>query len=603
MVDENDFPEHEAGENTMLREAMAALRQGDRPRARDLLTRLLKVDQNNATYWTWLSAAVESQKERLYCLQTALRLDPQNAAAKRGLVLLGGLEADESIPPFPLKHARAWEEMLYIPHEPVEKPRGWANPLVKLLVGLVFAGLALGVFYGGSTLYNTWKNRPLAYVTPTHRATFTLTLTPSLTPAFRTATPTFLGATPLSHFLVATYTKTPLYVVTEHPVLTSSAFKSGLRFLESGQYETARVQFRQVLDNEPEAVDAYYYIGESYRLEGNFSKARDANQAAINIKPDFAPAFLGRALANLGLNPEADVLADLDSAIAIDPLYMEAYLQRGAFHLGVGDTAAALQDLQTTLELNPGSPLAWMYLAQAQMQAGEFEEGLQSALTANQLDMTLVPVYLTLAQAYIATGQTAQAAAVLQTYTIYAPDDVAAFLWLGTAYNEAEDYEAALGALNRYLDAYPRDAEAYYQRGTTYLMLENPNLAEADFKKAIGYDPYDFDAQLSLSVAYFDQGYPGNAYIQIEQHALPLAKTDSTKAQVYFLEAIYLEAIGDAQSLLGARNSWNRLIALPPDAMPEDVRQMAYERLGVTPTFTATLRPTRTLTPTVTPKP
>ena len=89
MADDDGLLSEETGENTMLREAMDALRLGDRVRARDLLTRLLKTDQKNPKYWLWLSVAVDTQNERIYCLQMVLKADPQNSAAKRGLILLG----------------------------------------------------------------------------------------------------------------------------------------------------------------------------------------------------------------------------------------------------------------------------------------------------------------------------------------------------------------------------------------------------------------------------------------------------------------------------------------------------------------------------------
>ncbi|HAY85776.1 MAG TPA: hypothetical protein DCY42_12900, partial [Chloroflexi bacterium] len=71
-------------DETMFQEAVEALGQGDKGRARDLLTRLLESDQNNPQYWIWMSAVVDSAKERIYCLQTALNLDPENTTAKRG---------------------------------------------------------------------------------------------------------------------------------------------------------------------------------------------------------------------------------------------------------------------------------------------------------------------------------------------------------------------------------------------------------------------------------------------------------------------------------------------------------------------------------------
>ena len=136
----------------MLRQAIEALRTGDRAHARDLLTRLLKADQKNAEYWVWLSAVVDTQKERLYCLQTALQLDPQNAAAKRGMLLLGAIPPDDSVPPFPVNRPRRWEEQLAISHEGQEKLVGWANPLTRVFIILGIAVVVLGLALGGYLL-------------------------------------------------------------------------------------------------------------------------------------------------------------------------------------------------------------------------------------------------------------------------------------------------------------------------------------------------------------------------------------------------------------------------------------------------------------------
>ncbi|MBZ5696509.1 MAG: hypothetical protein LAN36_14265 [Acidobacteriia bacterium] len=46
----------------MFEDAIEALRQGDRPRAKEILTNLIQADQNNAKYWVWMSGAVETTK-------------------------------------------------------------------------------------------------------------------------------------------------------------------------------------------------------------------------------------------------------------------------------------------------------------------------------------------------------------------------------------------------------------------------------------------------------------------------------------------------------------------------------------------------------------
>src|SRR6185369_16592822 len=139
-------------DDTAFQEAVEALRAGNKAKARELFTGLIKTDQSNVTYWIWLSGAMETTKERIYCLQTAFKLDPENATAKRGLILLGALPADETIQPFPLNRPRAWEERLLLAHEK-PKPKGWAavkaSPVFRLgLIILLVGGLVAGVVFG-----------------------------------------------------------------------------------------------------------------------------------------------------------------------------------------------------------------------------------------------------------------------------------------------------------------------------------------------------------------------------------------------------------------------------------------------------------------------
>src|ERR1700682_5739852 len=84
----------------MFDEAVQALKDGQRLRAKDLLTRLIKVDQSKPDYWLWMSAAVDSEKEQVFCLKNVLRLDPNSVPARRALVVLGAMRPEEAgLPP------------------------------------------------------------------------------------------------------------------------------------------------------------------------------------------------------------------------------------------------------------------------------------------------------------------------------------------------------------------------------------------------------------------------------------------------------------------------------------------------------------------------
>jgi tetratricopeptide (TPR) repeat protein len=75
----------EAPAHDLLARGEAALRAGDRPRARELLSAAVRADPRSAQAWLWLAGALDDHAQQRECLERALALDPQNAAARRGL--------------------------------------------------------------------------------------------------------------------------------------------------------------------------------------------------------------------------------------------------------------------------------------------------------------------------------------------------------------------------------------------------------------------------------------------------------------------------------------------------------------------------------------
>jgi tetratricopeptide (TPR) repeat protein len=570
-------------EEQMLEQAKEAVRRGDRNTARDLLTRLLKIDQNNATYWVWLSAAVESPKERIYCLQTALKLDPDNVAAKRGLVLHGALPPDDSIPPFPLNHPRPWEDKVVVAGEE-DRPRGFkafmANPLARfgaiILIGIVLLGITVFALGRAQQLAPPPTRTPGP--SPTYTATVTLQPTP--TPYIRTATPTFVGPTPLSAMLPATYTPTPLYVNTPHPL--SEAFRAGVRYFEAGDYNNAAQMMDQVLFIEPNAADAYYYKGLSALMQQDFAGAADSFQQGIKVDPNFAPDYVGYASARLSQNPHASVLDDLQKAGDLDPNFLDAHLELARYYLLNDDPTSAQAAAQAAIALTPDSPLAYLYLAEADLALADNAGSLEAAITANSLDSTLLEVYRVLGLAYTAAGQPAKAVGPLQTYTLYHSSDPQAFLLLGDAYHAAQDDQTAVKAYSQALDLDNKLGPAYAKRAITYLALGDADKALVDLNTAKLYLPTSLETNLLIAQAMLLKGEPNNAYVTLLK-AEKLVQSDSERAEYLYWRALALEGLNE---LKPAANDWKALLALPEEAVPPDMRREAEQHLAsiLTPT-------------------
>ncbi len=75
--------------NELTQRGINALKANDRASARKLLAAALQQDQNDATAWLWLAAAMETPGQRIDCLRQVLKIEPNNQAALKGLAALG----------------------------------------------------------------------------------------------------------------------------------------------------------------------------------------------------------------------------------------------------------------------------------------------------------------------------------------------------------------------------------------------------------------------------------------------------------------------------------------------------------------------------------
>ena len=588
-------------EKTMLQDAIDAISQGEKAKAKEILTRLIKTDQQNASYWVWMSAAVTSQKERIYALKTALRVDPENASAKRGLVLLGEMPPDEDIEPFPLHHPRLWEEELIAEEVEEEKEKGAkakvvANPVIRLAgIGVGVIGIIGLLIFGFSQRSAKETSSITAGPSPTY------THTPTSINAKPTNTPAFDEAMPLSDLLDVPYTPTPLYVNTPRSIQASDYGYAVESAYANEDWEALITAMEQIATLEPESADPYYYIGEAYRFMGENVKALKAYEEAINTDEDFGPAYLGKARIMPYVNAGADIGNNLDKAIEKDPNFAEAYITRAVYFIEKEKYEKAYDDLEKARELAPNSPLVYFNLAKVYWAQDELEDALEAAEKALELDLTHLESYLLLGQLYEANDQIDKAKDVLETYVAYEEEGNAdALAILGGAYYENEEYEEAIEYLDQAIKLDRYSGIAYYYRGLSYFALKDAKGAVYNLDKANRYIPDSLEISIALTEAeYLNKRY-GNCYLQAES-TRPLIETDEDEALVYYWIATCHEGREDFRS---AREAWETLLEVASSS--EKIRALqdeAQERLIelYTPTPSKTPKATKTPKPSRTP--
>lgn len=72
----------------LIQAAIAAVKGGNHQQARRLLEQAAQINSADARVWIWLSATTDELQERRSYLERAIVIDPSNATARRGLVML-----------------------------------------------------------------------------------------------------------------------------------------------------------------------------------------------------------------------------------------------------------------------------------------------------------------------------------------------------------------------------------------------------------------------------------------------------------------------------------------------------------------------------------
>lgn len=125
-------------------------------------------------------------------------------------------------------------------------------------------------------------------------------------------------------------------------------YKAGEKAYRSGDHATAITIFNQVIEANPEHINAYLQRGFCNTLLKQYDRAVADFSAVIERKPDHAWAYTSRGSAYAKLERHAEAIADFDRVLALDPKNAEAFNNRGWSRKATGDAAGACKDWKTS---------------------------------------------------------------------------------------------------------------------------------------------------------------------------------------------------------------------------------------------------------------
>ncbi|WGK69511.1 tetratricopeptide repeat protein [Candidatus Haliotispira prima] len=125
------------------------------------------------------------------------------------------------------------------------------------------------------------------------------------------------------------------------------------------------------------AVGTYINAGVLLSEQGQDQEACRYHDRAIELKPDFAIAWLNRSIAYTGLGLFDKALTDAFKAIALDPEYIDSQRMLAQIYIyGYRDFAAALKQLEKVSELDVNCGEAYFLRGEALLGLGQTEQAL-----------------------------------------------------------------------------------------------------------------------------------------------------------------------------------------------------------------------------------
>ncbi len=276
----------------------------------------------------------------------------------------------------------------------------------------------------------------------------------------------------------------------------------------------------------------YYLQGQGYLYRfdhgDNISKALKAFQAAIDLDPNYADAYVGLAEAQLRSFTETKdidllkpMVVTVDTLTKVDrhhPLlnYLQAELK-----LNQGDYEGAVELFNNSISFKPSFLKAYTSLSISYLELGELVKAEEILLTAYKLMPNNNAVLIELGIFHFGNGQYVRAIEYFEQLAKQTPNNYIAYLNLSSCYYLNGDIHKAIIVAQQALAIEP-NADVYANLGTYFFILKNYKKSVQSYENMIALNDSDYIKWGNLADAY--RFANNEKYIGSFRHAIKLAE-------------------------------------------------------------------------------
>lgn len=378
-------------------------------------------------------------------------------------------------------------------------------------------------------------------------------------------------------------------------------FNSGQKLFERGEFEKARIEFRNALNVRPAYADAHYYLGLSYLKLQQWARANQELSRVIELRPDnyAARIELARLLVASGNVADAQQQAnwllenrfndakshlvaanllsvqahfsqaeqEMEKGIALDPSDGELYLNLALIQLKSNQPEPAETSFKKAIEVSPSAIAPRVMLADFYQVRGRFDEGEQQLRSAMQIDPDDPEPTAALARLLLAENRKPDAETLLIQAKDHFPRSSVGYRMLADFYLSTNDVDKAVVEYRNLYRGHPKDLQV--KKNYTEVLIRTNRLEEAkkvDREILTDY-PQDSDALVYQGEIDLHGGNVSDAIDTLQR----VIKNDPKNGLAHYQLGLALQRSGDTAE---AENELRSAVQVDPK-LAEAQRELA----------------------------
>ena len=313
---------------------------------------------------------------------------------------------------------------------------------------------------------------------------------------------------------------------------------AGDRYQEEGKLAEAIIEYRNAVQQQPNAGPARRKLADAYLKANDPAKALPELVRAADLLPDDADLQIKAGSLLLLAGRFDDARGRADKVLARDPKHVPAHVLLANALAGLKDIDAAVAQVEEAITLSPERGATYSQLGVLELSRGKAEAAERAFRKATELDPKSLAAQMALANFFWVTGRAAEAESALKKAIEISPEDPSANRALATFYistnraPEAEAYLKKVAEVTKAPAAVLTLADYYLARGddTSAVAILDP--MTKDPKRSA-------DAQVRLAALDNRRGRRPKAYERLE--AVLAAEATNTSALLLKTELLLLD--------------------------------------------------------------